>query len=106
MTICKDAGTAPLWCDGGANASADHSTRNDISWDEVAVNRTIENGNEFANFDINSKDHRKNIETAWDRMRCQDTLPHSGEHGGFYVLTKYGDVTSAARNAKDFSSAE
>jgi cytochrome P450 len=37
-------------------------------------------------------------------MRRQDTLPHSEKYGGFYVLTKYGDVAAAARNTKDFSS--
>jgi cytochrome P450 len=61
--------------------------------------------NPFGDFDINARDHRKNIESVWDAMRRQDTLPRSDKFGGFYVLTRYGDVTAAARNANDFSSA-
>jgi cytochrome P450 len=64
------------------------------------------NGDDFAQFDINSHNHRKNVEGIWDKMRARDTLPHSDMHGGFYVFTKYTDVSSAARNTKTFSSAE
>lgn len=67
---------------------------------------TTENLNEFANFDINAKNHRKNIESIWDKMRFQRTLPHSDQYGGFYVLTRYANVTQVARDAKGFSSAE
>lgn len=61
---------------------------------------------DYSTFDITEKNHRKNIESVWSRMRQEAHLPRSSRHGGFYIVTKYDDVSSAARNTKDFSSAE
>jgi cytochrome P450 len=61
---------------------------------------------DYSAFDLNEKNHRRNIESVWARMREQETLPYSGKYGGYYILTRYEDVALVARNAKAFSSAE
>lgn len=61
---------------------------------------------DYATFDITEKNHRKNVERVWSSMQRQAQLPRSSRHGGFYIVTRYDDVAKAARNTKDFSSAE
>jgi cytochrome P450 len=57
-------------------------------------------------FDHNSENHRRGIETTWASMRELEVLPYSRAHNGFYVVTRYEDVAYAARNPEIFSSAQ
>jgi cytochrome P450 len=42
----------------------------------------------------------------WAKLREQEPVSKSEHHGGFHVISRYGDITTAARDYATFSSAE
>jgi cytochrome P450 len=59
----------------------------------------------FADFDH----HKNSYETVWSQyaeMRAKCPVAHSDQHGGFWVLTRYDDVKTAARDYATFSSGD
>ncbi|MCK9927747.1 cytochrome P450 [Frankia sp. Mgl5] len=56
-------------------------------------------------FDHLSTDLAAVFPETMDRMRTLCPVTHTGQHGGFWVVTKYGDVLDVAQDWESFSSA-
>lgn len=58
-----------------------------------------------ASFDHNSPEFGADMRAGWRALQEKCPVAHSEQHGGFWVLTRYADVSAAARDDATFSSA-
>ena len=59
----------------------------------------------FDAFDQHSEHHRDHGEEDLREMREHCPIVKSNAYGGFYVLSRYRDISEAARHPETFSSA-
>ena len=60
---------------------------------------------EFAGFDYQQPDHRRNAEKLWAELRDHPGLARSEQHGGYYIASRFEDVVRIVQDYRTFSSA-